>query len=353
MDLERIRIENELTRGILHDINNILTTIVGYSELLMKKTSEENKEQLELISKIAHDGMIVTRRAKNTFSPYNENNTIFDICKVINEVVIVTKPLYEEGKKEIKILFEYIKPIYIKGNESEFRESIINMILNSVDAIDNIGIIKIEIKELGEKVRVTIKDSGIGIEKEIINRIFDPFFTTKGSKGTGIGLYNVKKAVNSMGGTIEVSSEKGIGTVFILEFQKVESNQVNSEIINNVMNSTKQRILIIDDQIEICKVAKEMINSFTDADVDICTNSLKVLELIENKNYNLVITDISMPGLNGLELLEKIKRIKPDLKIVLMTGWGEGMNKSINADKAYVLYKPFTLEELKKCLLTW
>lgn len=350
--LEKQKIINTITSGIVHDINNVLTTIVGYTDILLLNNSCSNcKEEIEIIRKVALDGAEIARRVKDFTKAKEDSKKVFDICDAVQTAIMITKPIWHnlaqiEGKN---ITFKYNKvfSVYTYGNESEFREALVNIIVNSVDAIEQKGVIQIDVSRDGQEAIIIIKDNGMGMTEETKNKIFDPFFTTKKENGSGLGLSNVIKTVNGMGGKIDVASKLYAGTEFKIIVPAVDEKAEEKKEIKKIHKKIDLNILIIDDQIEICSVLTEMLARIIQGKTEICTRGKEAIKLLENNNYDIVITDIAMPDISGLEVIQYIKKVGLETKTIAMTGWNGFVEKDKNIKPDYILSKPFTMEDLE------
>jgi CheY-like chemotaxis protein len=350
--LEKMKIISMLTSGIIHDINNVLTVIVGYTDILLSNDScVDCRKEIEIIKKIALDGAEIAKRVKDFAKTKEEGKKIFNIWESIETSIIITKPLwYNQAQIQGKnITFKYTRglPIFTYGNESEFREALVNMIFNAIDAIQENGLIQIDVYKNQSQATISIKDSGSGMTEETKNKIFTPFFTTKKENGSGIGLSTTYKTITEMGGKIEVESIIDSGTEFKI-ILPIADEKIEAKIENEkTVPKYNQNVLIIDDQIEICSVVKEMLHKIIDGKIETCTKGKDALNLIKNNNYDIVITDIAMPDVNGIELIKYIKKSKPGTQVIAMTGWNGFIDKDKENKPDYILSKPFTIEDLE------
>lgn len=355
--LEKLKIMSTLTSGIVHDINNVLTTIIGYTDILLANDScIDCKDQIEIIKKIAMDGAEIARRVKEFAKKNEDTKKVFNICETIQASIMITKPIwYNQAQmhgKKIAINNINEQPVFIYGNESEIREALVNMIFNSIDAIEKEGFIQIETKRDGSQAVIRIKDNGIGMTEDIKNKIFTPFFTTKKENGSGLGLSTSYKTIVEMGGKIEVDSTAGAGTEFkiVLPTAKEEIDEKKETIID--FSRLNVNIMIIDDQFEICSVVKEMLAKIIKGEIETCTKGKEALNLLKTNIYDIVFTDIAMPDVSGLELIKYIRTERPKTKVIAMTGWNGYIEKD-NTDKPdFILSKPFTIEDLELAIGT-
>ena len=230
---EMIRVEHlktlgELMEGTVHDMNNLLITILGYAQLAMITENEEDIEKsLKIIQNTSLDGKIIIDRLKHHIrGSTNSLKTLYEFNDIVKTSIEMTehkfKPSYFGEKKQIELVVDLKSNRYIYGNEYELRQSIINMILNGVDAMEGSGTMVIKTYDIKEQTILEIKDTGCGMDEFTINNIFNPYFSTKGNKGTGLGLNIAKKVFEKHGGKVCVESKVGEGTKFTIYFPTEE-----------------------------------------------------------------------------------------------------------------------------------
>lgn len=355
---EKLRAMGEMAAGITHDINNILTPILGSVQLL--KDTIKEKEVLKLLSVIeicAYDGMNITNKVKRLTKKYNDNDfETFSVDSVISDAIELTKNkwLTESAIKGIKI--DIIKSLKsnetIQGNITEIREVFINIIANAIDAMPQGGKIEVITKNKGSKVIIEIRDNGMGMNKEIQKRIFEPFFTTKGNNGSGLGLSISYNIILSHKGSMKIESEENVGTSFIVKLPICESIIKNEEDISKHVIDFEGNVLVIDDQEQIRNVVSSMIKSIANCKIKTCGCDNLDSEL-KRRKYDIIVCDFTMPSINGLQVAQKIKEINKNTYFCLMTGWvgsfeGQEMN---NVD--FILNKPINKKSLKEMILDY
>ena len=350
---EKLRTIGEMAAGITHDINNILTPIVGSVQLLKDKTNE--KEILKLLSVIeicAYDGMNITNKVKKITKKINDDGfETFNIDSVILDAIELTKNkwLTESIFKGIKI--KVIKSLnsneMMQGNITEIREVFINIITNAIDAMPKGGIIEVTTKNEVGNLIIEITDNGTGMSKEIQKKILEPFFTTKGEHGSGLGLSISYNIIVSHKGSMEIKSEEKVGTSFVVKLPICEKIIKSNDDISNYEIYFTGNILVIDDQEQIRDVVASMIKSISKCKIKTCGCDNLGPEL-KRRKYDIIICDFTMPGINGFQVAQKVKEISENTYFCLMTGWvgsfeGQEMN---NVD--FVLNKPINIESLKQ-----
>lgn len=223
MQSEKLRALGEMAAGVAHNFNNILTTILGRTQLLLAYPEDEEaiQEGLGIVEKATRDAAQVVRRIQTFAQGSSESECVpTDLNQVIKEAVEATQPLWAERARQMgkQIDIEQrLEPIpAVPCRATEIREVLINLLMNAVDAMPEGGTIRLRSRQQEHTVRLEITDTGVGMTKEVQRRIFDPFFSTKGNKGTGLGLSVSHSLIGGHGGTIEVFSTPDQGTTFVI-----------------------------------------------------------------------------------------------------------------------------------------
>lgn len=341
----KLKMIGTLAGGIAHDINNLLTPIMGYSELMLMTMPKDSEyyEEIEEIYSASQKGKDLVGQIL-VFS--RKDNGIVKIESInINEVVSQSLKLVRSVlPKKVVIKENIIEDCgHVRANFTQLHQVIFNLCTNAYQSIkSNQGTIEVSLKrvngsqiiELGndlskgkDYVEFTIKDNGCGMDDETKTRIFDPFFTTKAiGEGTGLGLFVVQSIIDKYEGTITVESELGYGSCFKVYLPIIEG-AVNLEIneTNGNLVASKNRILVVDDNEEVVKFLEKSLKHLGYRVIGE-TDSVKALKLfeMEHDNIDLVITDYSMPNIKGNELAAHIKKIKKDTGVILITGYIDG-----------------------------
>ena len=351
--IEKLKTLGELSESMAHDFNNVLTTIVGFSQMcLIKETNKEVKKHLNTIYKTALDGKAMMNKIqdyiKGSYDSQRDIHDLNDLVRGSMEMIdhgVVN--LNEKNASSIKLVEELNSTKSIYCNEFEIRQVILNILLNAVDSLETKGVVTIKTYDEGRNSFVEVEDTGIGIEEEILEKIFDPFFTTKGEKGTGLGLNIVRKVLNEHRAEIKVESEVDKGSKFTIVFPSNTKEELyaaeEEENYNTVAN-----ILIVDDKYMVAKSIKELL-SLLNMNADVETRADNVLERLSEKEYDLVICDYSMPGKNGVEVSKRIKSRYPNKPFILLTGWSEDILDDYDTIDC-ILNKPCTVEDLAEAI---
>lgn len=355
---EKLRAMGEMAAGITHDVNNILTPILGSVQIL--KDTIKEKENLKLLSVIeicAYDGMNITNKVKRLAKKYNSDDLeTFSIDSVISDAIDLTQNrwLTESIFKGIKI--DIIKSLesseVVQGNITEIREVFINIITNAIDAMPKGGKIEVITKNKDNKIIVEIRDNGVGMEREIKNKILEPFFTTKGDNGSGLGLSISYNIVLSHNGSMKVESKKDEGTSFIVKLPICKNiHESNKQTLSCVKYSMGD-VLVIDDNPQVREIVSRMIKLITKCRVKACGCENLDSEL-SRRRYDMIICDFTMPNINGLQVAQKVKNINKQTYFCLMTGWVGSFKDKDMENIDFILSKPINKESLKSMIIDY
>jgi signal transduction histidine kinase len=357
---ERLRALGMMAGGIAHDFNNALTMMLGYGELLHPwlelNGSKREVTFMDHILAAARDATHVVSRLREFYRPA-ENNEIrvpVNLNSVATQVVSLTSPKWR-GKcqadgVQIQVVTELAEIPLVAANAAEVREVLTNLVFNAVDAMPTGGTITISTQERAGEATISVADTGIGMTEKERERCLEPFFTTKGEHGTGLGLSVVYGIIQRHGGRIEIASQKGIGTTFAITFPAT-TIEVVAPTPTVAQIDRSLRVLIVDDQEVICELLAEQLQT----DGHTTGTALRgddALNLFRTDSFDLVITDQSMPGMNGAQLAAALKVIAPHVPVILLTGFGDEMQAEKNRPQGVdlVLGKPVTNTDLRQAI---
>jgi PAS domain S-box-containing protein len=356
-----------LAGGIAHDFNNILAAIIGFSELAISDLSDpaKAKRELEQVLKaserakdLVHQILTFSRKTEQVYSPLAIPPLVKESLKMLRSVIPST----------IEIRQELIDSGLVMSNPTEIHQLVMNLCINAAQAMDrtggvlSVGLAKVAVgadkaKALevspGPYLKLTVNDNGHGMPAEVVKRIFEPYFTTKEvGHGTGLGLSVVHGIVKSHGGAVTCESRPYIGTTFDVYLPEVEliEEEAPDRIVDDIPEGT-ERILFIDDESAIADMAGEILSNLGYT-VKTETNSLRALNLFKANpdRFDLVITDMTMPGMTGDMLARKIMEIRSDLPIIICSGYSEHISEERAKSMGIREYiaKPFELRKLAR-----
>lgn len=353
--IEKLKTLGELSEGIAHDINNMLTTIIGFTQIsLLKETSDEVKEYLNVIYRTALDGKAFVDKfqsfVKGTNSSKKSVHKISDIAKgSIDMIRHRIKNDRENNDIDIELVEELNSDSCVYCNEYELRQLILNLLINALDSMGSNGVLTVRTYDKEENVFLEVEDTGEGIDEENKGKIFEPFFTTKEAKGTGLGLCIAKKIIDDHSAKIDVESKLGVGTKFTITFSKNVKEQIYAEESMGKYSHIAGKILVVDDNVVVGKSIAELA-TFLNMESSVETNTERVLERLSGDEYDVVICDYSMPKMNGIEVSKMVKRIYPQKPFILLTGWSIELDDEAAKTIDCLLQKPCTIEELSKSI---
>ena len=351
----------EVAAGIAHEINNPLTGVIGFAQMLAgMEMPEQMREAVDVINDGARRTAGIVQKLL-TFARRNKTTKEYvDINAVLKSTVDIRA--YEMKTNSVEVVSR-LDPDLPKtmANTGQLQQVFLNIVINAEQAIGMAhvpGKLLIKTEIANSKIRVSITDNGVGITKENLNKLFDPFFTTKGDNGgTGLGLSISYGIIKEHKGKIKVKSIPGKGATFIIELpivsQAIEPEKVPNEASvrrSGETSNTGKRIFVIDDEPNICRVLYRLLSS-NGYDVETVSNAQQAIDKLKDANlYDLILLDLKMPGINGIDFYEAMEKIDPLLpnKVICITGDIISTQNKEFLEKAKLpcVTKPFSIDEL-------
>ena len=368
LERERLRAIGQMASGIAHDINNAISPVSIYNQLLLAREAElspKMRSHLELVGRVVKDISATVGRLREFYRPDDAaaELELVELNLLIPQVVELTRARWSDMPLQrgtvIKVSTELeagLPPIM--GNASELREAMTNLIFNAVDALPQGGTITIRTEALapavGAKamVRLVIGDTGVGMDEATRTRCLDAFFTTKGERGTGLGLAMVQHAVQHHKARLDIITAPSAGTRMQIDFFAADEGSADKASSPRPRETKSLRLLLIDDDPAVLSATVTILRLYghavTAADggqagIDALRNALEAGE-----RFDVIITDLGMPYVGGNQVALAAKELFPDTPVVLLTGWGQRMSTGEQnpAHVDYVLSKPADLKEL-------
>ncbi|GAB4339844.1 MAG: hypothetical protein Kow0037_25310 [Calditrichia bacterium] len=353
--LEKMKTVGELASGSAHHLNNILSVILGKTQLLQKKLKGTPFEKdLRLIEKAASDGALAVKRLQNVSGKDKKDEEFkeVDLNAVVQEVVEIARPRFEREAQSRGIHYDLklnLGTIYpVKGNAASLREVLLNLVNNGLDAMPHGGQLSIQTTIKEKEVLVFVSDTGIGIPDEIRDRIFEPFFTTKGEKGNGLGLSIAAEVISRHKGKIYVDSIPNKGSIIMLELPASDLKKGLEPSKNEFAGQGELKLLLVDDESVVRETLAEMLED-DGFEVTMARNAEDAVLKFKKYQCDVVLTDLSMPGINGYELARRIKEIDSSVPVFLITGWNQLDRKFMESNKVIdgIVEKPFNIERIR------
>jgi len=231
------------------------------------------------------------------------------------------------------------------GDAAELREALVNILFNAMDAMPEGGNITMESRQEDSSVVLSVSDTGTGIPEEIREKLFDPFFSTKASKGSGLGLSVTMGIITKHGGSIDVESTQGEGTTFHIRLPMANCVAERSCPKSKPPILKRSRILLVDDDPEVSDIIGLTLEHLGHR-VTVVTSGREALSAFKKNDYGLVITDLGMPDVSGLDVARAVKATKPTTPVLLITGWGVHLDPEQMREIDSVIEKPFGKDAL-------
>jgi two-component system cell cycle sensor histidine kinase/response regulator CckA len=367
---QKMEAVGRLAGGIAHDFNNLLMVISGYSEFLLDRLGPEPalRAPAQEIASAAGRATSLTRQLlafsrKQMLAP-----KILDLNGVVTENLKMLTRVIGEDIDLVMVPAPGLGTV--RADAGQIEQVIMNLAVNARDAMPSGGKLTIETSNVtldeeharfhppltpGNYVLLAISDTGAGMDSETQSRIFEPFFTTKGTKGTGLGLSTVYGIVKQSGGYIWVYSEQGKGTTFKIYLPRV-ADAVETPVKISVPSESvavepgTETILLVEDEANLRYLARQFLEKQGYRVIDAADGAVAMQIAVAHEGViHLLLTDVIMPGMNGRELAQRISEIRPNVKVLYMSGYTEnviGRNGTLDAG-VRLLQKPFTLRDLK------
>jgi PAS domain S-box-containing protein len=369
LQAQKMEIVGTLAGGIAHDFNNLLTGILGNASLALSRVGEDHD-----LSEDLHGLIEAAKRARDlteqlmTFSrvaavetqPLNLNSTVDETVQLLRRTIPTTIEIETHLAPNLAV---------VKANPGQMMQLLMNLCVNARDAMPDGGRLTLQTENLvidqsyvedhleaqpGEYVKISVTDTGVGMDKTTRQHLFEPFFTSKElGKGTGLGLATVYGIAKSHGGWITIYSELGQGSVFNVYLPATKVKVVEEEVSIEPAVGGTETILVIDDEETVLGLAKRVLENYGYT-VFTADNGLEGVEVYQKnaEQIDLVLLDVIMPGLSGRECFARLKEINPDVKVVLSSGYGGsggGMIQGILSQGALgFVQKPYLFDDLAR-----
>ncbi len=370
--LQKIETIGTLAGGIAHDFNNILTPILGYTDMAREELPEESNLRFDLdqINNAALRGKNLVQQILTFSREVDFEKKPIQLQPVVSEALNLLRASLPASVEIKQNLDSNIGTVL--ADPTHIHQIVMNLCTNANHAmIKTGGILEVKLEAVnvdqktagkipnlkkGDYIKLSVSDTGYGMDIKTKERIFEPFFTRKEvGSGSGLGLSVVHGIVNNYGGAISVDSTLGSGTTFAIYLPKYNGNSLDSNKSFKKLIKGDEYILFVDDEPEITFMGKKMLEKLG-YKVSISSDSLSALEEIKKypKKYSLLITDQKMPKMEGTKLASKMKKISPGLKVIIITGYSDNLSKEVLSKNGIseVIFKPMVLDDFSKVVRT-
>jgi signal transduction histidine kinase len=359
---ERMRALGTMACGIAHDLNNGLTVILGYGDMLLSdlekfppKSSARNFLQEMVLA--GCDNSKLVERLREFYRPrtIREHRQAVNLNELIEQAISLTAPRWQSEADAEGATIHISKDLgeipLVPAAPEELREVLTNLIFNAVDAMPRGGELCFHTNASEKRVRLDVSDTGTGMTEETLRNCLEPFFTTKGARGSGLGLAMSYGIIRRHGGTITIKSELDQGTTFSI-FLPALQGAMQPESVEAHQTMQALRVLVVDDHAAI----REIVSAYLAEDqhiVETASSAQEAMEKFRANVFDLVITDRAMPEVSGDELAASIKELQPREPVIMLTGFADLINETGDRSKNVdlVLSKPARLDDLRKAIL--
>ncbi|MGL5941277.1 MAG: PAS domain S-box protein [Waterburya sp.] len=363
---QRIESIGTLAGGIAHDLNNILTPILGFTQLLPLKISNLDKSSLEMLQLIRNNALRGSKIVKQVLLFSRNIETEWELVNLVEVLEEVLKLILETFPKSITIEDFIAQDLWmLDGDSTQLHQVLMNLCVNARDAMPDGGKLFIAAEnlrldeqyfstnsnlEMGNYILITVTDTGMGIPPEIVDRIFEPFFTTKKpGQGTGLGLSTVIGIVKNHGGTINLESDRQNGTQFQIYLPASAAITANEVITETPLSGQQELILVVDDEVMIQEVTKATLESYNYR-VITANDGIEAIAIYAQQPQAIavVLMDLIMPEMDGLTAMRALKKINPNVKLIVTSGLAtkENITTAESIGIQSFLVKPYTAEKL-------
>jgi signal transduction histidine kinase len=380
VETEKARAVGAMAGGIANEFNNLLAIVLGKTQLMLARAPEGPlREGLAAVEEAAWRAADIVRRLQGFAATSMDNGTApVDLVAVVQDALALTRALWKDEAEargaRIDVVTDLARVPPVQGQAAALREAVMNLILNAVDAMPLGGRLELSARGVDEGVELQVSDTGEGMPEDVRRRIFDPFFTTRAPHRTGLGLSVVHGVVNRHHGSVRVRSEYGGGTTVTLWFPVAGDLAVESPLPatppvalpvtepvmspvreepreDEVRDSPAVSILVLEDEEHIRTMLVEALIGAGHR-VESVTDGLAGLARFRGGEFDVVLTDLSLPECSGLDVARSVKRLRPDTPVVLITGWGHLLDPERLRESGVdlMLVKPFRLERVLSVL---
>jgi PAS domain S-box-containing protein len=356
---DKLRALGQLASGVAHDFNNSLAAILGRAQLLRRQLNDQALiRNLDIIQTAAEDAAATVRRIQ-TFARKSAVKEFerLEVRGLLVDAIEITRTRWENEARlrglEYEVNLEAPLEIRTYGSASELREVFVNLIVNAVDAMPRGGKLDITCCQNEERVQLRFNDNGSGMPEDICQKIFEPFFSTKGAHGTGLGLSVSYSIIERHEGTIVVTSQPGSGTTFVIDLPAALPESEPIAEVDKSNATPRLKILVVDDEQPVRETLAEMLVAVGHR-VQLAESGYEAIEKLNAGDFDLVFTDLAMPEMDGWETARAIRKRRPDMRIVMVTGYGsttpppQGEENLVDG----IIGKPFDFAQVGSMLTT-
>jgi signal transduction histidine kinase len=327
---QRLRALSEMAGGVVHDFNNVLMILMSLTDLMARETTQDApmlQDHVSTMQAVLQEAAQMVARLHYFCRPRHDDDLFMptDFKKLVEDAVSLAKPKWNTAARaqgmEINLSIQIDRVEPLPCNASEMREAVFHLILNALDAMPQGGTLSIGLRGVDGGVEILVGDTGTGMSEEVRARCMEPFYSNKGETGAGLGLAMVHGIVRRHAGEIQVTSKPGQGTTFRIFLPR---NNVNAQAARSrpvPMASRPLRILLAEDDDRLRQLIALQMESMGHT-VEAAADGTQALKKFHEAPFDLILTDLSMPRLNGMALMDAAREIIAEIPVIMLTGFG-------------------------------
>jgi signal transduction histidine kinase/ActR/RegA family two-component response regulator len=357
IETERLHAVGELAAGVAHHLNNVMTVILGSVELALRRPHSIGPDCLETVRQAALDATEIVRRLGSFSRRQIEGpRQVVDLNVLVEEAVALSRGRWQDEAQlhgieiQVEISVDATSPVAVA--EGSLREVLVSLLLNAIDALPEGGHIRVRTWSTEDVVHCEVADDGIGMSQEVRQRALEPFFTTKGLRRRGLGLSQSYGIIKQHGGTLTVESAERQGTRVSFTLPSSRSRRL-AESESASARTGQMVILLVDDDPGVRAILASLLAEAGHTVIEASSGAEALSRLEATESFSLLMTDLGMPKMNGWELIRTAKLLRPELPVVLVTGWGETPRGQRPSDPQpdVILAKPVTEDDLRQAIV--
>jgi len=358
---EKQNMLDSLVAGVAHELNNKLTPVLGFADLLQKIAPEALQTHTKCIQQSAREAALIIRQLLSLSRPAGHARDLLDLATVCREVLQVLRFQLREANCEAHFQ-PPAAPVHVLGDAAQLKQVLINLALNALHAMEREPAPRLLVSVQADSAAawLRVRDCGTGIKPEHLSRIFDPFFTTKGPRGTGLGLSISASLIHQHGGEITAESTPGDGATFTIRLPLSNSAPARPPAENAPLaaamspepaHARRWRMLVVDDEEFVRQFMQEALRLSFNCTVDTANDGLDAIERLRANRYDLIVSDIRMPQMDGLQLRRWLAEHQPAATgaFVFVTGHAGAVevDQALGLLPCPVIRKPFTIDAIR------
>jgi signal transduction histidine kinase/CheY-like chemotaxis protein len=351
---QKLQALGELAGGVAHDFNNLMTVIVGSADFLRRRPNLSPEKRQQYVDAIYDTGTRATKLTDQLLAFGRRRPLRAEVLDVNSCVDALSDMLRRTLGSRIKVELSLADDVgRVEVDAAQLESALLNAAINARDAMPNGGTLTIatskEAADAQEFVRIDVRDTGLGMPQRVLERAFDPFFTTKEvGEGTGLGLSQIHGFAAQAGGSAELSSEEGAGTTVSLLLPRTGKNLTRSHENRTSQTLSKgTRVLLVEDNAQVRAFANDLLQDLG-CEVLCAASGDEALACLADADVDVVLSDIVMPGMSGIELASRVKQARPRLPVVLATGYSEQAAQT--SQPLPIILKPYSGTDLSAAL---